>query len=75
MAVEKLPWDQVKMVKTECIVCGAKLTGGKELFERMRKRNVCPVCQLYGSTEITVTYHSDAKKVLEQATAEMKGDE
>lgn len=75
MAVESLPWDEVKMVKTECIVCGTKLTGGKELFEKMRKRNECPVCRVYGSTEITVTYHSDIKKLLEQVTAEMKGDE
>lgn len=75
MTVEGLPWNEVKMVKCECIVCGAKLSGGKDLFESMRKRNVCPICQVYGSTEITVTYKSDIKMILEQVSERLKGDE
>lgn len=75
MAVENMPWNEVKMVKIECIVCGAKLTGGKDLLDKMRKRNACPVCQVFGSTELTVTYKSDIKAILEQINAEMKGDE
>ena len=70
MSCEALPWDEVKEVKCECVVCGAKLTGGKELFVKMRSRNLCPVCQVYGSTQITVTYRPDIHRILENQKSE-----